>query len=373
MRIKQVEAVPLLARLPTPQRTAQDYKVDVAMVLVRIETDDGIVGWGETLGRWTPKSYATIVDDLLAPRLVGRDPFDAGAIWDDMAGALSGRGGGMLVEAIAGVDIALWDVMGRALDQPIHRLLAGAGRQRLPAYASSIMVLPLDDTVRAAEELAGSRFRAVKLKVAASPAFEAERIRRVREVLGPDRELFLDGNWGYTLATATEMARRAAEYDVGWWEEPLHPNDHDGYQLLAKQSVLPLAAGESEYTAKGLRDLIASRTLSVVQPDIARAGGISESHRIAQLAEVFDVQFAPHIGFSGGICVAATIQLAAASRTFRAFELMTLPNPLREEILVEPVGEQAQLDEDGMLAVPTTPGIGAEVDLRAVERYRIRV
>jgi D-galactarolactone cycloisomerase len=371
MKIERVEAIPLLAPLPRVLRTAQDAKSHVSVVLVRIETDDGVVGWGEVIGRWTPQSYASIVSDLLAPHLVGRDPFHAEALWAEMNDTLYGRGGGMLVEAIAGVDIALWDVMGRSLDVPIHRLLGGVGRHTLTAYASSIMVEGMEETRLAAEQLAASRFTAVKLKVAGDLAVDLQRVALVRSILGPQTRLFVDVNWGYTVDEALEFGRRAAAYDIGWLEEPLRPHDREGYRRLAGRSEVPIAAGESEYTAVEFRDLIASQALAYVQPDVTRAGGITETKRIAQLAHVFDVRYAPHVGFSGAICVAATIQLAAAAPNFYAIETMVIPNPLREALTLEPIGSAAQLTETGQIPVPTGPGLGIDIDLAAIERFRI--
>jgi D-galactarolactone cycloisomerase len=371
VKIVGVEAIPLRAQLPTPLRTAQDTKSDVSLVLVRVETDDGVVGWGEVLGRWTPLSYASIVSDLLAPRVIGRDPFNAEALWADMNGALSGRGGGMLVEAISGIDIALWDVMGRSLGVPIHRLLGGMGRTHLATYASSIMVEDLAATRASAERLAESRFRAVKLKVGGELALDVERVALVRSILGPDIRLLVDANWAYTLNEAIEFSRRVAPFDIGWLEEPLPPHDREGYTVLARASEIALAAGESEYTAVGVRDLIASRSLGFVQPDVARAGGITETRRIATLGQAFDIKFAPHVGFSGVICLAATMQLAAAMPNFDSLEAMVIPNPLREELSLTPIGGVAQLTDTGQMPVPDGPGLGVELDLEAVERYRI--
>jgi D-galactarolactone cycloisomerase len=371
VKIATVEAIPLTAPLPRVMRTAQDVKTDVSLVLVRIETDDGVVGWGEVLGRWTPRSYASIVSDLLAPRLIGRDPFDAEALWDDMNHSLSGRGGGMLVESIAGVDIALWDVMARSLGQPIHRLLAGVGRRSVRAYASSIMVDDVAETRAAAEGLASTRFRAVKLKVGGGLRRDLERVAIVRSILGPDIDLLVDANWSYSVDEALEFARRAAEHDVGWLEEPLPPHDREGYVRLGRESAIPIAAGESEYTAVGIRDLIASRSLAFAQPDVSRAGGITETRRIATLAHAFDVRFAPHVGFSGVVCLAATIQLAAAMPNFHVLEAMTIPNPLREELATMPIGTADGLTDTGEIPVPDGPGLGIELDPDAIQRYRI--
>jgi galactonate dehydratase len=371
MKIERVDAIPLQAPLPRVLRTAADSKSDVALVLVRIETDDGTVGWGEVIGRWTPRSYASIVSDLLAPHLLGRDPFHAEALWAEMSRTLYGRGGGMLIEAVAGVDIALWDVMGRSLGVPIHRMLGGVGRTTVEAYASSIMVDDDEETRRAAERLADTSFRAVKLKVAGDLERDLERVALVRSILGPKVRLFVDVNWGYTVNEALEFSRRAAKYDVDWLEEPLPPHDRDGYYRLGRSSEIPIAAGESEYTAVGMRDLIASQSLGFAQPDVTRAGGITETKRIAQLAQVFDVAYAPHVGFSGVVCVAATLQLAAAMPNFYAMETMVIPNPLREALTQEPLASAAQLTADGRMPVPDGPGLGIELDLTAVERFRI--
>ena len=329
-------------------------------------------GWGEVLGRWTPRSYASIVSDLLAPRLIGRDPFDAEALWSLMNASLSGRGGGMLVEAIAGVDICLWDVMGRSLGVPIHRLLGGTGRKTLRAYASSIFVEDDNATRAAAEELAATRFRAVKLKVGGDLDRDIARVALVRSILGPDVELYVDANWAYTVEQALAFADRAAAHGVAWLEEPLPPHDREGYIRLGARSAIPIAAGESEYTAVGMRDLLATRSLAYAQPDVSRAGGITESRRIATLAHAFDIRFAPHIGFSGIVCLAATIQLSAAMPNFHTLEAMIFPNPLREELATTRLATADQLTENGEVSVPQAPGLGIELDLDAIDRYRLR-
>jgi L-alanine-DL-glutamate epimerase-like enolase superfamily enzyme len=372
VRIARVEAIPLTAPLPRVMVTAQDTKSDVSIVLVRVETDDGIVGWGEVLGRWTPRSYASIVSDLLAPKLIGRDPFDTEALWTLMNGSLSGRGGGMLVESIAGVDIALWDVMARSRGVPIHRLLADDSRQTIRAYASSIFVEDDNATRHAAEELAATRFRAVKLKVGGDLDTDMARVAMVRSILGPEVELYVDANWAYTVDQALAFGDRAAAYDVAWLEEPLPPTDREGYLQLGARSSIPIAAGESEYTAAEMRDLLTTRSLAYAQPDVSRAGGITESRRIAALANSFGIRFAPHIGFSGIVCLAATMQLSAAMPNFHTLEAMIFANPLREELATTQLATADQLTDAGEFAVPQGPGLGIELDLSAIERYRLR-
>src|SRR5690242_12793542 len=182
--ITSVEAIPLEAPLPRTLRTASDAKDRVSIVLVRLTDDAGRIGWGECMGRWTPLAYAQIVDDLLAPRVVGRDPFDAEAVWRDMRRSLYGRRSGMLLEAIAGVDTALWDLMGKATGQPVSNLLAGAGWHTLAAYASSIMVTDDAETVAEAERIAGLGFHALKLKVAGDPPADLRRVDAVQRVVG---------------------------------------------------------------------------------------------------------------------------------------------------------------------------------------------
>jgi len=192
--ITKVEAIPLVAPLPETLRTASDAKDTVSIVLVRVETDDGLIGHGECMGRWTPLAYARIIDDLFTPRLIGRDPFDAAEIWRDLSRSLYARTAGMLVEAIAGVDIALWDLMGQAAGLPVHKLLGGVGRTEVDAYGSSIMVTDTDATVREAERIVSGGFTGLKLKVAGDPVCDLERVDAVRRTVGDGAKLFVDAN-----------------------------------------------------------------------------------------------------------------------------------------------------------------------------------
>jgi galactonate dehydratase len=323
------------------------------------------------MGRWTPLAYAQIIDDLFTPRLLGRDPFDAAAIWHDLSRSLYARTGGMLVEAIAGVDIALWDLMGKAVGVPIHKLLAGIGRTEVAAYASSIMVADDEETVREAERAVSSGFTGLKLKVAGDPVRDLKRVDDVRRAIGDDVKLFVDANWAYDLPTAIRVGDALSERGVEWLEEPLVPEDHAGYRALAVRTRIAIACGESEFTADGLSDLITSRSISFVQPDVARAGGISETRRIANLADSCHVAFAPHVGFSGAVCVAATLQLCAAAPNFSVFEAMVIPNPLREELCVEAPGTVQTLTPEGCVPVPSGPGLGIEIRDDALERFLV--
>jgi galactonate dehydratase len=371
LRISDVIAHPLRATLPNAQRTSQGDWPSLDIVVVEVRTDAGIVGWGECLARTSSPAYAAAVETILKPVLVGRNPFETASLWRAMRGRLTGRAGGMLVESIAGVDIALWDIMGKVAGLPVHRLLGGAGRRQILAYASSIN---WGDDARAEAETRdclARGFRAIKVKIGQTPRAAIARAELIRKIAGPEIRLSVDANWAFDLDEATQVGEALAALDYWWFEEPIVPEDIDGYRRLRERTKVRLAAGESDFVATQARDLIATRSVGVIQPDVARAGGITETRRIADLADAFHVAYAPHVGWSGAICAAASVQLAAAQPNFLVYECMIFANPLREDLLTRRVGSFQDL-VDGHAAVPEGPGLGVEIDRDALARFTIR-
>jgi len=368
-RIADVIAHPLRVTLPKTQVTGARAFPAIELVVVEVRTACGIVGWGETLGRTGAPAYAAAIERLLKPVLIGEPVFDAARLWERMRRVLTGRPGGMLIEAIAGVDIALWDIMGKAAGLPVHALLGGMGRSHVEAYASSINWT--DDAGAAAEIEAALAlgFRSIKVKIG-RPAHKAlARAALARRVAGDTIELSVDANWAFDLDEARTVARGLGDLGYAWFEEPVVPEDIEGYRMLRAASAVMLAAGESDFVATQARDLIAARAVGLIQPDVARAGGITETRRIADLAQAFHVAYAPHVGWSGAVCVAASLQLAAAQPNFRIFECMVFENPLRDAFTTVLTGDRTQL-VDGRLAVPQGPGLGIDVDRAALARFR---
>lgn len=369
-RISKVVAHPLRVMLPKVQRTSQGDYPAIEIVVVEVETQDGTIGFGEGLCRRGAAGYARFIEEALVPRLIGRDASDRRALWKSMRAALSGRPGGQIVEAIAAVDIALWDIAGKQAGQPIHRLLGGMGRKEVAAYASSINWL--DDATVEAEVAAvlAAGFREIKVKLGHPLRDAIARARFVRELAGDDIALYVDANWAYDVDDALIVGRGLADLGYGFFEEPIAPQDRGGYRRLAQHLPIRLAAGESDFVASDALISLQDRSLGLIQPDVTRSGGISETWRICELAAAFNTAYAPHVGWSGAICVAASLQLAAAAETFRTFECMVYQNPLRDAFTQPIVGEGSQL-VDGKLAVPQGPGLGIEVDRDALARFRI--
>ncbi|NGO50791.1 mandelate racemase/muconate lactonizing enzyme family protein [Allomesorhizobium camelthorni] len=368
IRITDVIAHPLTQKLPQPTVTSWGKYTEVSIVLVEVRTDAGITGVGEALARFSPKAYADLIETSLKPRLVGGNPTDIITHWRTMRRALSGRSGGMLFEAIAGVDIALWDILGKIAGLPIHRLLGGVGRTEVPVYAASVnwggdefMDCELDRYLE-------KGFPRIKVKIA-NPVKEARRrIERLRKRAGDDIELCVDANWAYTLEEAVEVGRALTDNAYFWFEEPLRPEDERGYEELHRRCATPLAAGESNFTLDQAMRLVENRTLSYLQPDVARSGGITETRRMAEFAAAHDVQYAPHIGMSGIVCETASVHLAAAMPNLRAMECETDSSPFKTAITGAAPGADRQ--KNGLLPVPTGPGLGIEIDWDAVKRLR---
>jgi len=369
-RISKVAVHPLRAALPKVQRTSQGDYPAIEIVVVEVETEDGVTGFGEGLCRRGAAGYARFIEDALVPRLIGRDAADRRALWKAMRAALSGRPGGQIVEAIAAVDIALWDIAGKQADEPIHRLLGGMGRKEVAAYASSINWL--DDATVEAEVASALKagFREIKVKLGHPLRDAVARAKLIRRLAGDDVALYVDANWAYDVDDAMIVGRALADLGYGFFEEPIAPHDREGYRRLARHLPIRLAAGESDFVAGEALTMLQDRSLGLIQPDVTRSGGITETWRIAELAATFNTAYAPHVGWSGAICVAASLQLAAAAESFRTFECMVYENPLRDAFTHPLVGEGSQL-VDGKLAIPQGPGLGVEIDREALKRFRI--
>lgn len=369
--IARVVAHPLRAVLPSAQRTSQGDWTAIELVIVEVETADGIVGVGECLARRGAPAYARFIETVLAPLLLGEDPLDRRRLWARMRAVLTGRTGGMLLEAIAGIDIALWDLAGKAAGLPVAKLLGGIGRTAIPAYASSINWLD-DEAVEAevASALAAG-FRQIKVKAGRPIGAAIERARLVRRLAGDAVGLSVDANWAYDVDDAVRVGRALADLGYAWFEEPIRPEDRQGYRILREKLPIRLAAGESDFCVADAAELVADRSIGLVQPDVARSGGISETWRIAELAGSFGVAYAPHVGWSGAVCVAASLQLAAAAENALVFECMVYDNPLRQALLAEPVGDPATL-RDGCLPIPDGPGLGVALDRDALAAHRIQ-
>lgn len=369
-QIEKVVAHPLRAILPKVQRTSQGDYPAIELLVVEVVTADGVVGFGEGLCRRGAAGYARLVEEALTPRLLGKDPADRRTLWKTMRGALSGRPGGQLVEAISAIDIALWDIAGKRAGQPVHKLLGGMGRTEVAAYASSINWL--DDATVEAEVAAAVKagFREIKVKLGHPLKDAIARAKLVRKLAGDDVALYVDANWAYDVDDAMIVGRALADLGYGFFEEPIAPHDREGYRRLAQHLPIRLAAGESDYVASEALVMLQDRSLGLIQPDVTRSGGITETWRIAELAAAFNTAYAPHVGWSGAICVAASLQLAAAAESFRTFECMVYENPLRDAFTHPVVGEGSQLVA-GKLAVPQGPGLGIEIDRDALARFRI--
>jgi L-alanine-DL-glutamate epimerase-like enolase superfamily enzyme len=372
MRIAEIIAHPLAIPVaPGEHKTAWGEYSSIGIVVVEIRTDDGLVGWGEALSRKNPRASALLIDEVYSPVLIGQDPTPIGRHWQAMYRQMSGRAGGAGLEAVAALDIALWDILGKSLGQPVHRLLGGMGRRTVASYASAVSWQAPATAERQLELCLARGFRSIKLKLGAPVAEAIAWARAVRDRVGPAVELSADANWAFDVADAARLADALHELDFVWLEEPLPPEDVAGYARLAAKTKIRLAAGESEHVASVARDLLASGAVGIFQPDCTRAGGISETRRIADLADAYGVAFAPHVGGGGAVSAAANLQLAAAMPNFRTFECMIFSNALRTELVTAPVGDAAAL-VDGEVPVPDGPGLGIEIDRGALARLRAK-
>jgi L-alanine-DL-glutamate epimerase-like enolase superfamily enzyme len=281
-------------------------------VLIKITASDGTIGWGETYGIVAPQAVVAIVADVLGPLLIGREPVDIPAIWEELYALMRARGhwGGFFTDAIAGVDIALWDLAGKIAGKPVVELLGGA-RQRIPAYASGLPRATLTERVALAQELAGQGFRAIKFAAAVSREGVVEEMRRLREALGHDIALMVDLHWKYSPTDAITLIRALEPFDLYFAEAPCAPEDIDGQADVARNVGVRIAGGEEWSTIFQVRPRIAHRCVGIVQPEVAHTG-LSQFLAIARLAGEQGIGVIPHATIGVGIFHAASLHGAAS-------------------------------------------------------------
>lgn len=386
MKVTWVEPIPLLVPLPKgtkapisiphADRLASTVLRGYRACLVRIHTDEGPVGIGECMTRLSPDATAAIIRDL-GEVLVGLDPVQTSFAWELMYSVMMNRGHtkGFFMEAMSGIDIALWDLKGKIYQEPIYRLLGGPHRDRIWAYASSLRFRGIDVNIAEAKQYLAQGYNAMKLKLGSNrhrPEADIEVATALREAVGPGVYLSADANCGFERPAAHQVARALERLGYAWFEEPLASDDWDGYAEMTHSFDIPIAGGETEFSRFGFRELFTRRTMDIVQPNIGRAGGFTECLRIAAMAEAFHIPYAPHTGSCTAVCMAAELHLSAALPGFLIYEHMqsdwskTFENPLRNDV----VKVSAERFADGFMALPPGPGLGVELNDEVVERFR---
>jgi len=364
MRIAEVRAYATSVPLPPDAQVTLGIgrAVKRDAVVVRVTTDDGLVGWGEAHHGRSPGAVAHHINTTLRQLVLGLEATDVVGVWARVYRFQLGSHGLGAATAIAlsGLDMALWDLRGKAVGWPLYRLLGGVARP-IPAYAGGVS-LGWQEPAALLEEaraLVASGWRALKLRVGDTPARDLARVAAVRKALGDELTLLTDANTGYTLDDARRVLPGLEAHGVGWLEEPFPAHDWRNYALAAGFARVPLAAGENHYTRFEFARLVEQGAVTVLQPDLSKAGGVTEVLRIAALASSWKLPIHPHTSMTG-LNMAATIHLLAAIDNAGFFEGdVSRVNPFRDR-LVHPA--PYRLDADGCVRPLEGPGLGLEVD-----------
>tara|TARA_R110002153_G_scaffold209708_2_gene362278 strand:- start:1977 stop:3140 length:1164 start_codon:yes stop_codon:yes gene_type:complete len=374
MKITNVEAYWLRCPIPKEKQHFSDYGLltNFDMTLVVVTTDTGLQGFGEAKAAvgssGSCASIVSCIENELKPQLIGKDARNISRIWEHIYNGtrdhyslsrgrkfpILGRRG-LTISAMSGIDTALWDIKGKALGVPVVELLGGSCRDKMPAYASGGWAKA--DTI--GEQLLGytsKGFSGVKMRVGIMDQTVAESIKRVkaaREALPDHIKLMTDAHGTFSVPEAKQFTKGVEDCNLYWFEEPISPDNKIGTAEVRANTFIPIAAGESEYTAFDVRDLIAERALDVLQPDCAIIGGITEAMRVSQLAHTYQLELAPHC-WGSAFSFMAGLSVAFASPSANVIEFSLGGNPMMYDL----VEENITVDKEGMLVAPEKPGLG---------------
>lgn len=336
-----------------------------SIVLVELETEDGRTGVGESwinYPSWAAAERVATLRDGVFPLVLGRDARRISALHGDLCARLEPIGRqwgapGPIMQAISAVDVALWDLAGQASGQAVSWLVGGRVRDTTPAYASSLGPKGVREQARRCR---AAGHTAVKIKLGFGRETDEDNLAVARDELGGDMALYADANQAWTVPEAVAMAPILRSYDVAWLEEPVRGNELADLEELHRRTDLRLATGENTYRARGFRSYAASPAVEILQPDVAKTGGITECLAIARLAAAYDKTVLPHL-YGGAIAYAATLQLAAACEVVAGVEYDIRDNPLRDPLLTDPPTPRA-----GRIDLPDAPGLGVALNHAAV-------
>ena len=362
MKIAGIRAYP--SSFPIPERNRVALGIGTAVkrdaVVVKVTTDDGLVGWGEAHHGRAHTAVAKLIETTLRQLILGMDAHDVNGVWDKMYRfqlASHGMGAGACL-AISGIDMALWDIRGKALGLPLYKLLGGS-RKGIPAYAGGVSLgyQPPSQLVDEARKSVDAGYRAIKLRVGDTPRADIERMRAVRKAF-PDMTILTDANIGYELEDVRQVMPAMDEIGIGWLEEPFPAHDYRSYREARTLGRTPLAAGENHYTRFEFDRVIEDGAISILQPDLSKTGGITEALRIAALASAWKLPIHPHSSMTG-LNHAATIHFLAAIDNGGYFEGdVSRANKFRDELVSNP----GEIDREGKVWPLEAPGLGLEVD-----------
>lgn len=370
MKIKDIRTHVIQHTLDKPFGMSQWLWDTRKICLVEVITDDGVVGWGECYG--PAFSNAAVIQELYKPHLMGRDPLSRSVLWEKMYNTSRDYGRkGIAVCALSGIDIALWDIFGKVVRQPIYKLLGGPFTSSIEGYASAFYYAGEygDNVELEAEQVKQRGYHHVKMKVGAVRLEQdAERVRKVRRVLGSDAQIAVDANHAYTASEAIQFGRAIENERPAWFEEPVEPEDVYGYQKVRETLDIPIAGGESEYTRFGYRDFLQQRCVDIIQPDATACGGITESMHIAYMGHAQGVSVYPHvwgtaIGLAAAMHIIVSIPDTAPSQHSQRplLELDQAPNLFRDRLSNLQIGPTMQ--------VPNGYGLGIELDESMISHY----
>jgi D-galactarolactone cycloisomerase len=380
MKITDIRIHVLKSALTEPFAFSQGWVKQRSATLIEVLTDEGITGWGEAFaqGLEPPEIAATVIDKALKPLVVGADPLDTEVLWHRMYHMTRDYGRkGSVVAGISAVDIALWDIAGKFHQVPVYKLLGGAFRTKVQPYATGFYRIKGQGEARRLGEEAVRHFEAgfslMKVKLGYGVDDDIACMREIgRTVQGKPITLMVDTNHAYGRAEALRLGRALQEYDLRWYEEPVVPEDIQGYVEMRQKLHMPIAGGENEHTLYGFRELLGAGAVDVAQPDLGSCGGISAGRHIIALAQSHGVQVNPHV-WGSAIAQAASLQLLAAVPVAHhslfalepVLEYDRSTHPFRQHLITRPI-QQVQ----GWVEIPSGPGLGVEVDRAVLEKYR---
>lgn len=379
MKIIDVKTYALHTPLSQPFAFSQGWVHKRSATIVEISTDAGITGWGEAFnqGLEPPQISAATIDHALKPLILGADPLETEVLWHRMYHQTRDYGRkGSVVAAISAVDIALWDIAGKHFGVPIATLLGGYFRKTVAAYATGFYrISGQGEATRLGEEAIAhyeAGFRAMKVKLGYGLDDDLKVMAEIKRALG-SREvtLMVDTNHGYGLGDALRLGKGLEQYNLRWYEEPVVPEDYEGYRALRQKLDMPIAGGENEHSLYGFRELIGRGCVDVAQPDMGSAGGFTACRHITALAQSHGVQVNPHV-WGSGIAQAASLQLIAALPvthhavfpTEPILEYDTSSHPFRRDLI-----SPAIVQHDGKVTISQKPGLGIDVNRDILKRY----